>query len=156
MGPCAQVRRRCCLKAYRPIQTVADSGEITEKHHVDILYTAPTAIRSLMAAGPEFPDAHPMSSLKVLGTVENPSMPEAWHWYDQHVGKGRVPIVDTWWQTETGGIMISNLAGVTEAKPTYATRPLPGIQPLLVDEQGLKSRAMGFRAIYAFASPGQA
>ena len=110
--------------------------QITEKHQVDILYTAPTAIRSLMAAGPEFPDAYPMSSLKVLGTVGEPINAEAWHWYDQHVGKGRIPIVDTWWQTETGGILISNLAGVTEAKPTYATRPLPGVQPLLVDEQG--------------------
>ena len=110
--------------------------QITEKHQVDILYTAPTAIRSLMAAGPEFPDAYPMSSLKVLGTVGEPINAEAWHWYDKHVGKGRIPIVDTWWQTETGGILISNLAGVTEAKPTYATRPLPGVQPLLVDEQG--------------------
>ncbi|NDD36753.1 MAG: acetyl-coenzyme A synthetase, partial [Flavobacteriia bacterium] len=106
-------------------------------------YTAPTAIRSLMAAGPEFPDAHPMSSLKVLGTVGEPINAEAWHWYDQHVGKGRVPIVDTWWQTETGGIMISNLAGVTEAKPTYATRPLPGIQPLLVDEHGAEIQGNG-------------
>jgi acetyl-CoA synthetase len=117
--------------------------QITEKHHVDILYTAPTAIRSLMAAGPEFPDAHPMPSLKVLGTVGEPINAEAWHWYDQHVGKGRVPIVDTWWQTETGGIMISNLAGVTEAKPTYATRPLPGIQPILVDEQGQEVQGNG-------------
>ena len=117
--------------------------QITEKHNVDILYTAPTAIRSLMAAGPEFPDAYPMPSLKVLGTVGEPINAEAWHWYDQHVGKGRVPIVDTWWQTETGGIMISNLAGVTEAKPTYATRPLPGVQPLLVDEQGQEIQGNG-------------
>ncbi len=117
--------------------------QITEKHNVDILDTAPTAIRSLMAAGPEFPDAYPMPSLKVLGTVGEPINAEAWHWYDQHVGKGRVPIVDTWWQTETGGIMISNLAGVTEAKPTYATRPLPGVQPLLVDEQGQEIQGNG-------------
>ena len=116
---------------------------ITEKHQVDILYTAPTAIRSLMTAGPELPDAYPMPSLKVLGTVGEPINAEAWHWYDQHVGKGRVPIVDTWWQTETGGIMISNLAGVTEAKPTYATRPLPGVQPLLVDEQGQEIQGNG-------------
>ncbi len=109
---------------------------ITEKYAVDILYTAPTAIRALMASGPEWPDHYAMKSLKVLGTVGEPINAEAWHWYDQHVGKGQIPIVDTWWQTETGGIMISNLAGVTEAKPTYATRPLPGIQPLLVDEKG--------------------
>jgi acetyl-CoA synthetase len=131
---------------FEGIPTYPDYGrfwQITEKHHVDILYTAPTAIRSLMAAGPEFPDAHPMPSLKVLGTVGEPINAEAWHWYDQHVGKGRVPIVDTWWQTETGGIMISNLAGVTEAKPTYATRPLPGIQPLLVDEQGAEIQGNG-------------
>jgi len=131
---------------FEGIPTYPDYGrfwQITEKHHVDILYTAPTAIRSLMAAGPEFPDAHPMPSLKVLGTVGEPINAEAWHWYDQHVGKGRVPIVDTWWQTETGGIMISNLAGVTEAKPTYATRPLPGIQPILVDEQGQEVQGNG-------------
>ncbi|MGA0248515.1 MAG: acetate--CoA ligase, partial [Schleiferiaceae bacterium] len=131
---------------FEGIPTYPDCGrlwEITEKHQVDILYTAPTAIRSLMAAGPEFPDAHSMSSLKVLGTVGEPINAEAWHWYDQHVGKGRVPIVDTWWQTETGGIMISNLAGVTAAKPTYATRPLPGIQPLLVDEHGAEIQGNG-------------
>jgi len=131
---------------FEGIPTYPDCGrlwEITEKHQVDILYTAPTAIRSLMAAGPEFPDAYPMSSLKVLGTVGEPINAEAWHWYDQHVGKGRVPIVDTWWQTETGGIMISNLAGVTAAKPTYATRPLPGIQPLLVDEHGAEIQGNG-------------
>ena len=131
---------------FEGIPTYPDCGrfwQITEKHHVDILYTAPTAIRSLMAAGPEFPDAYPMSSLKVLGTVGEPINAEAWHWYDQHVGKGRIPIVDTWWQTETGGIMISNLAGVTEAKPTYATRPLPGVQPLLVDEHGAEIHGNG-------------
>jgi acetyl-CoA synthetase len=77
-----------------------------------------------------------LASLKILGTVGEPINEEAWHWYDEHVGKGKCPIVDTWWQTETGGILISNLAGVTEAKPSYATLPLPGVQPLLVDENG--------------------
>src|SRR5579872_1566368 len=77
-----------------------------------------------------------LSSLKTLGTVGEPINVEAWHWYDEHIGKGRCPIVDTWWQTETGGIMISNLAGVTPDKPSYATLPLPGVQPVLVDEQG--------------------
>ncbi|MDG1252995.1 MAG: acetate--CoA ligase [Schleiferiaceae bacterium] len=131
---------------FEGIPTYPDAGrfwQITEKHAVDILYTAPTAIRSLMAAGTEFPDSYSMSSLKVLGTVGEPINTEAWHWYDRHVGKGRIPIVDTWWQTETGGVMISNLAGVTAAKPTYATRPLPGIQPLLVDEHGKEIHGNG-------------
>jgi len=79
---------------------------------------------------------HSLDSLTVLGTVGEPINEEAWHWYDEYVGKRRSPIVDTWWQTETGGILISNLAGVTPSRPTYATLPLPGIQPLLVDENG--------------------
>src|SRR5579872_715605 len=77
-----------------------------------------------------------LSSLKTLGTVGEPINEEAWHWYDQHIGKGRCPIVDTWWQTETGGIMISNMAGISTGKPSYATLPLPGVQPVLVDEKG--------------------
>jgi len=81
-------------------------------------------------------DGKDLSSLKILGTVGEPINEEAWHWYDEHIGKKRCPIVDTWWQTETGGIMISNLAGITPAKPSYATLPLPGIQPVFVDEQG--------------------
>ncbi len=81
-------------------------------------------------------EGHDLSSLKILGTVGEPINEEAWHWYDQHIGKGKCPIVDTWWQTETGGVMISNLAGITPAKPSYATLPMPGIQPMLVDERG--------------------
>jgi len=112
--------------------------EVVEKHQVDILYTAPTAIRSLMGAGDEWVNRHAMPSLKVLGTVGEPINAEAWHWYHEKVGKGRCEIVDTWWQTETGGVLITNLAGVTPSKPTYATLPLPGVEPLLVDEQGVE------------------
>jgi acetyl-CoA synthetase len=109
---------------------------IVEKHRVNILYTAPTAIRSLMGFGLEPVKGKDLSSLKILGTVGEPINEEAWHWYDENIGKKRCPIVDTWWQTETGGILISNLAGVTPAKPSFATLPLPGVQPVLVDENG--------------------
>jgi acetyl-CoA synthetase len=124
---------------FEGIPTWPDAGRlwnIVEKHKVNILYTAPTAIRSLMAYGTKPLEGKNLDSLKILGTVGEPINEEAWHWYDQQVGKGKCPIVDTWWQTETGGIMISNLAGVTPAKPGYATLPLPGIQPVLVDEKG--------------------
>src|SRR2546423_3647362 len=109
---------------------------IVDKFKVNILYTAPTAIRSLMGFGLEPLKGKDLSSLKVLGTVGEPINEEAWHWYDEHIGKKRCPVVDTWWQTETGGILISNLAGVTPAKPTFATLPFPGVQPVLVDENG--------------------
>lgn len=124
---------------FEGIPTFPDAGrfwEIVEKHKVNILYTAPTAIRSLMAFGTAPIEGKNLTSLKVLGTVGEPINEEAWHWYHEHIGKGKCPIVDTWWQTETGGIMISNLAGITPHKPSYATLPLPGIQPVLVDEQG--------------------
>lgn len=110
--------------------------EIIDKHQVDIHYTAPTAIRSLMAFGNEIVDAHDLSSLKVIGSVGEPINEEAWHWYHDHVGKSSIPLVDTWWQTETGGILISNLAGVTPQIPTFATLPLPGVFPVLVDDKG--------------------
>jgi acetyl-CoA synthetase len=110
--------------------------DIVDKYKVNTLYTAPTAIRSLMGFGLDPVKGHDLSSLKVLGTVGEPINEEAWHWYDEHIGKKKCPIVDTWWQTETGGIMISNLAGVTPAKPSFATLPLPGVQPILVDENG--------------------
>ena len=124
---------------FEGIPTFPDAGrfwDIIEKYKVNILYTAPTAIRSLMAYGNEFPESKNLDSLRVLGTVGEPINQEAWDWYNEFVGKGRCPVVDTWWQTETGGIMISNLAGVTESKPTFATLPLPGIQPVLIDEKG--------------------
>ncbi len=110
--------------------------EVVARHKVNIFYTAPTAIRALEKADLSFVNKHDLSSLRVLGTVGEPINAEAWHWYDQNIGKGRCPIVDTWWQTETGGIMISPLAGITPLKPTYATLPMPGVQPVLMDENG--------------------
>ena len=124
---------------FEGIPTYPDAGrfwEVVEKHQVNILYTAPTAIRSLMGFGKTPIIGKDLSSLKILGTVGEPINEEAWHWYDENIGKKNCPIVDTWWQTETGGILISNLAGVTPSKPTFATLPIPGVQPLLVDENG--------------------
>lgn len=124
---------------FEGIPTWPDAGrfwDIVDRHQVNILYTAPTAIRSLMGFGLKPLEGKDLSSLKVLGTVGEPINEEAWHWYHEHIGKGKSPIVDTWWQTETGGILISNLAGVTPAIPTYASLPLPGVQPVLVDENG--------------------
>ncbi len=110
--------------------------QTVERHKVDIFYTAPTAIRSLEQAPLHFVERSDISSLKVLGTVGEPINEEAWHWYDKNIGKGKCPIVDTWWQTETGGIMISPIAHVTKLKPMHATLPLPGIQPAMMDENG--------------------
>ena len=109
--------------------------EICEKYKVNQFYTAPTAIRALAKHPTTHVTNHDLSSLKVLGSVGEPINEEAWHWYDKNVGKSNVPIVDTWWQTETGGILISSLAGVTDQKPTFATLPLPGIQAALVDDK---------------------
>jgi len=124
---------------FEGIPTWPDAGrfwEITDKHHANILYTAPTAIRSLMGFGLEPITTKNLSSLHVLGSVGEPINEEAWQWYHKNIGKENCPVVDTWWQTETGGIMISNLAGVTPAKPAFATLPLPGVQPCLMDEKG--------------------
>jgi acetyl-CoA synthetase len=124
---------------FEGIPTWPDAGrfwDIIDKYKVNILYTAPTAIRSLMGFGLGHVHGHKLDSLKVLGTVGEPINQEAWNWYDENIGKGKCPIVDTWWQTETGGILISNMAGVTPAKATYATLPLPGVDPMLVDESG--------------------
>ena len=126
---------------FEGVPTYPDAGrfwKIIEENKVNIFYTAPTAIRALEAKGMEFVNPYDLSSLKVLGTVGEPINEDAWHWYDKEIGKEKCPIVDTWWQTETGGIMISNLAGVTPSKPSFATLPLPGIQPCLVDEIGKK------------------
>lgn len=124
---------------FEGIPTFPDAGrfwDIIDKFKVNILYTAPTAIRSLMAFGLGPVQHKDLSSLRVLGTVGEPINEEAWQWYDEHIGKRKCPIVDTWWQTETGGVLISNLAGITPSKPSYATLPMPGVQPLLVDEKG--------------------
>ena len=126
---------------FEGIPTWPDAGrfwDIVDTYKVDILYTAPTAIRSLMAFGLDYVNGKNLSSLKVLGTVGEPINEEAWHWYHKNIGKEKCPIVDTWWQTETGGILISNIAGITPHKPTYATLPLPGVQPILVDENGVE------------------
>jgi acetyl-CoA synthetase len=110
--------------------------EVIDKHKITHLYTAPTAIRSLAKESVDWVEKYTLSSLKVLGSVGEPINEEAWHWYDNHVGKKKCPIVDTWWQTETGGILISPLAAITPTKPTYATLPIPGVQPLLMDDKG--------------------
>ena len=124
---------------FEGIPTYPDAGRfwnVIDKHKVNIFYTAPTAIRSLMAQGDEFVTPYSLASLKTLGSVGEPINEEAWHWYDEKIGKGNCGIVDTWWQTETGGVMISPLANITPTKPTYATLPLPGVQPVLVDVEG--------------------
>jgi acetyl-CoA synthetase len=124
---------------FEGIPTFPDAGRfwnIIDKFKVNILYTAPTAIRSLMGFGLGPVQGHDLSSLKVLGTVGEPINEEAWNWYNEHIGKNKCPIVDTWWQTETGGIMISNMAGITPGKAGWATYPMPGIEPILVDDKG--------------------
>lgn len=124
---------------FEGIPTFPDAGrfwQIIDKYNVSIFYTAPTAIRALEAAGLEYVKPYKLDSLRVLGTVGEPINEEAWHWYNEYIGKKKCPIVDTWWQTETAGIMISPLAGITKTKPSFATLPLPGVQPVLVDEKG--------------------
>jgi len=124
---------------FEGVPTYPDAGrfwKICDKHNVNLFYTAPTAIRALQARGNQFVNPYSLRSLRVLGSVGEPINEEAWHWYNDKIGKGNCPIVDTWWQTETGGIMISPLAGITPLKPSYATLPLPGIQPCLVDSDG--------------------
>lgn len=124
---------------FEGVPTFPDPGrfwQVVDKHSVNIFYTAPTAIRSLMASGVDHVLAYSLHTLKTLGSVGEPINEEAWHWYHTHVGKGKCPVVDTWWQTETGGIMISALSGISELKPAHAGLPLPGIQPILVDSEG--------------------
>lgn len=124
---------------FEGIPTFPDAGRfwaVIDKLSVSKFYTAPTAIRSLMASGLEFVYPYKLDTLKVIGSVGEPINEEAWYWYHEHIGKQKCPIVDTWWQTETGGILISPIAGVTPTKPTFATLPLPGVQPILVDSGG--------------------
>ncbi|KJD34446.1 acetyl-CoA synthetase [Tamlana nanhaiensis] len=132
--------------------------EIVEKHKVNQFYTAPTAIRALAKEGVDHLEKHDLTSLKVLGTVGEPINEEAWHWYDDNVGKKKSPIVDTWWQTETGGIMISPIPFVTPTKPTYATLPFIGIQPALMDENGqeIKGNQVDGRLCVKFPWPSMA
>lgn len=124
---------------FEGIPTFPDAGrfwKIIDKYKVTHFYTAPTAIRALEAAGLNYVSPYKLNSLKVLGSVGEPINEEAWHWYNKNIGKEKCPVIDTWWQTETGGILISPLAGITKTKPSFATLPLPGIQPILVDDKG--------------------
>jgi len=131
---------------FEGIPVYPDAGrfwQIIDKHKVTIFYTAPTAIRSLMASGLDFVKPYKLDSLRVLGSVGEPINEEAWIWYSENIGESKCPIVDTWWQTETGGILISPLAGITETKPSYAMLPLPGIQPVLLDGNGKELQGNG-------------
>jgi acetyl-CoA synthetase len=124
---------------FEGVPTYPNAGrfwEIIDKYKVNQFYTAPTAIRALQAYGLEPLEPYSLQSLKVIGSVGEPINEEAWHWYHDHIGKGNCPLVDTWWQTETGGIMISALAGITPNKPAHASLPLPGIQPIIMDAEG--------------------
>ena len=136
---------------FEGIPTFPDAGrfwDIIDKFKVNILYTAPTAIRSLMGFGLGPVKGHDLSSLKVLGTVGEPINEEAWNWYNEQIGKNKCPIVDTWWQTETGGIMISNMAGITPGKAGWATYPMPGIEPILVDDKGVEITTQDEEGLY--------
>lgn len=131
---------------FEGVPTFPDAGrfwQVCEKHRVNQFYTAPTAIRALMGCGDHFLEGVDLSSLKVLGTVGEPINEEAWHWYHEKIGKKKCPIVDTWWQTETGGIMISGLGDLSPMHPAHAGYPLPGIQPVLLDQEGQEIEGNG-------------
>ncbi|MBT3385445.1 MAG: acetate--CoA ligase [Prolixibacteraceae bacterium] len=141
---------------FEGVPTWPDAGrfwEVVDKYKVNQFYTAPTAIRALVAQGDKWVTKHDLSSLKVLGTVGEPINEEAWRWYHDLVGKGTCPIVDTWWQTETGGIMITPLAGITPTKPSLATLPLPGVQPILVDPEGNELKGNSVEGILCIKHP---
>ena len=144
---------------FEGIPTYPDPGrfwDVVDKHKVNQFYTAPTAIRALEVFGLDPFNGKDLSSLKVLGSVGEPINEEAWHWYHDHVGKNKCPIVDTWWQTETGGIMLSPIAGITPTKPSYATLPLPGVQPVILDEEGneMKGNSVQGNLCIKFPWPG--
>ncbi len=141
---------------FEGVPTYPDAGrfwQVCEKHKVSQFYTAPTAIRALMAQGDQHLDGHDLSAIKVLGTVGEPINVEAWNWYNDKIGKQRAPIVDTWWQTETGGILITPLPGITDTKPCYASYPLPGVQPLLVDADGNELNGNGLEGLLCIKFP---
>lgn len=127
--------------------------QVIARHQVSIFYTAPTAIRSLQQAPLSFVERHNLSSLRILGSVGEPINEEAWHWYHEHIGKNNCPIMDTWWQTETGGFMISPIAHVTKLKPAHATLPLPGVQPAVMDEKGNELLGNGVEGRLAIKFP---
>jgi acetyl-CoA synthetase len=127
--------------------------QVIERHKIDIFYTAPTAIRSLEKAPLSFVERHDLSSLKILGSVGEPINEEAWNWYHKNIGKGKCPVIDTWWQTETGGFMITPIANVTKLKPAFATLPLPGVQPAVMDEHGKELTGNGIEGRLAIKFP---
>lgn len=146
---------------FEGVPNYPDNGrfwEVIEKHKVNQFYTAPTAIRALAKEKLDYVEKYDLSSLKILGTVGEPINEEAWHWYNDNIGKGKCPVVDTWWQTETGGILISPIAFSTPTIPTYATLPLPGVQPALIDENGkeLKGNQVDGKLCIKFPWPGMA
>ena len=141
---------------FEGVPTYPDAGrfwEVCEKHKVNQFYTAPTAIRALMAKGDSFVEGHDLSSIKVLGSVGEPINEEAWNWYNEKVGKGNAPIVDTWWQTETGGILITPLPDITDTKPCYASYPLPGVQPILLDPSGKEMKGNDVEGLLCIKFP---
>jgi acetyl-CoA synthetase len=155
-GPMANGATTLMFEGVPNYPTASRFWHVVDKWQVNTFYTAPTAIRALMGAGEDFVKRTDRSSLRLLGSVGEPINPEAWEWYHEVVGEGRCPIVDTWWQTETGGIMITPLPGATKLKPGSATRPFFGIKPELVDDQGktLEGAASG-NLIIADSWPGQ-
>ncbi len=141
---------------FEGVPTFPDAGrfwDVVDKYKVTHFYTSPTAIRALVAQGDSWVTKHDLSSLKVLGTVGEPINEEAWRWYHDLIGKAKCPIVDTWWQTETGGIMITPLAGITPTKPSLATLPLPGIQPVLLDHEGKELKGNSVEGILCIKHP---
>ena len=141
---------------FEGVPTYPDAGrfwEVCDKHKVNQFYTAPTAIRALMAQGDEWVEKYDLSTLKVIGSVGEPINEEAWNWYNEKVGKKKAPIVDTWWQTETGGILITPLPGITDTKPCFASYPLPGVQLLLVDADGKEITGNGVEGLLCVKFP---
>ena len=141
---------------FEGVPTFPDAGrfwDVCDKYSVNKFYTAPTAIRALMACGDEYVDRAELRTLKVIGSVGEPINAEAWHWYHDKVGRGNCPVVDTWWQTETGGIMISGLGSLSPQRPTYAGRPLPGIQPVLLDANGNEIEGDGVEGYLCIKHP---
>ena len=156
-GPLANAATTVMFEGIPSYPDASRFWQTIDKHKVNIFYTAPTAIRALMGAGADWVDKYEMSSLRLIGSVGEPINPEAWLWYHKHVGKGRCEIVDTWWQTETGGTLISPLPGATATKPGSATKPLPGVQPIVLSPEGKlqeQTKAEGVLCI-ADSWPGQ-
>lgn len=156
-GPLANGATTLMFEGVPTYPSPARFWQVCEKHKVNVFYTAPTAIRALMGAGDEHVEGSDLSALKVLGSVGEPINPEAWNWYDRVVGKGRCPIVDTWWQTETGGILITPLPGATATKPGSATRPFFGVQPVMLDNEGQEITSVEAEGVLAIRDswPGQ-